>query len=255
MSAFYSQVARFYDAETGDKTDDLIMYSRLAEESSGGILDVGCGTGRVMIHLAQQGHHVHGIDNDRAMLERFAQKIDQLPSLRGQLSIIHADALTHPWTREFSLILLSYHVLMQFHEQEEQITLLENLRRCLAPQGMLVIDLPNAGPAFASEDTDALTFERSFIDPQTGHLIMLQTISFLDRATQILSIDWFYDEIDGDGVVRRLIAPHRLRYFFRSEIQLLLERCGYALSAVCGDTDGAPYEAESERMIVYATAV
>ena len=114
------------------------------------------------------------------------------------------------------------------------------------------MDLPNAGPAFAAEDSDALTLERSFLDPETGHMIMLHSVSCLDRATQMLTVEWIYDEIDGDGLVKRLIAPHRLRYFFLSELRLLLERCDFDLRAVHGDTDGSPYDADSERMIAHA---
>ncbi len=255
MSAFYSRVARFYDAENSDKTDDLALYCRLAASAEGGVLDVGCGTGRVLIYLAQEGHQVHGIDNDRAMLDRLEQKLKLLPQLRERIAYEHGDVLTHKWERDFGLILLTYNALMHFHEQEEQIALLQTLRPCLAPAGIIVIDLPNAGPIFASEDTDALTHERSFLDPESGHLVMLQSLSFLDRATQMLRVEWIYDEISGEGTVTRLIAPHRLRYFFLSELRLLLERCGFALSAVYGDTEGAPYDAESERMIVHAVAV
>lgn len=252
MSAFYTAVARFYDAENGDKTDDLAMYSRLAAETKGGILDVGCGTGRVLVHLAQAGHIVHGIENDRAMLDRLEQKLASSPHLRDNISHVHGDVLTHHWSREFSLILLTYNVLMHFQEQEEQIALLRNLRGCLSADGKMVIDLPNAGLAFASEDTDALNLERRFLDPETGHLIMLQSLSYIDRARQVLSVEWIYDEIDGEGVVRRLIVPHRLRYFFLPELRLLLESCGLSLLTVHGDTEGAPYDAESERMIVHA---
>ena len=75
MSAFYSTVARFYDAENRDKTDDLALYSRLAAECEGGILDVGCGTGRVLIHLAgEAGYRVCGIDNDSRMLARLLER-------------------------------------------------------------------------------------------------------------------------------------------------------------------------------------
>lgn len=253
MSAFYATVARFYDAENHDKTDDLAMYSRLAVENRGDILDVGCGTGRVLIHLAQEGHRVFGIDNNPRMLAQLERKLERLPPLRDKITAIQADVLRHDFDRGFGLILLTYNALMHFREQERQIALLGRLRSWLDPDGKLVIDLPNAGPVFASEDTDSLTLERVFLDDESGHMIMLQSVSALNRAAQLLHVDWIYDEIDGDGAVKRHLAPHTLRYFFLPELRLLLERCGFALEKVCGDTEDGEYVADSERMIVYAS--
>lgn len=254
MSAFYSAVARFYDAETGDKTDDLALFSRQARAHPGAILDVGCGTGRVLIHLADEGHAIHGIENDPAMLERLEQKLQRQPHLRERISTVRADAQTHDFDRQFSLILLSYNALMHFKAPASQLALLTNLRRCLAAGGALIIDLPNAAPAYADENSDALTWERNFLDPASGRLVMLQSVSWLDRAAQLLNVDWIYDEIDGDGVVRRLIASHELRYFFLAELRLLLDQCRFQIYAVHGDHAGGKYVDESERMIVFASA-
>ena len=252
MSAFYSTVARFYDAENRDKTDDLALYSRLASQHRGDILDVGCGTGRVLLHLAQEGHRAFGIDNDPRMLARLEAKLQRLPQMRERVSFVQADVLRYEYERSFSLILLTYNALMHFREQERQISLLQRLRSWLGEGGALLIDLPNAGPVFASEDTDTLTLERTFLDDESGHMIMLQSVSVLDRATQEMHIDWIYDEIDGDGLVKRHLAPHQLRYFFLPELRLLLERCRFTIERVCGDAEDGPYLADSERMIVYA---
>ena len=252
MSAFYSAVARFYDAENADKTDDLYLYSRLALQYPGEILDVGCGSGRILIHLAQAGCKICGIDNSRAMLDLFEIKLERQPHLRQRIETIEADVRNCAFERDFSLILLSYNLLMHFLEQAEQIALLSQLRKWLSADGRLVIDLPNPGPIFASQDTDVVSLERKFLDPASGELIMLQSVSYLDRSTQILDIEWIYDAIDGDGVVRRRIVPHKLRYFFLPELRLLLERCGFGVDAVYGDTELGDYDAESPRMIVLA---
>lgn len=252
MSAFYTSVARYFDAENADKTDDLELYSQLAAQFPGEILDVGCGTGRVLLHLAEQGHNVCGIDNNQAMLALLDHKLKSLPQLRQFIDVVAADVLTHEFQRKLGLILLSYNALMHFREQDMQIALLRRLRDWLAVGGRLVIDLPNAGPVFASPDTEAMTLERTFLDKETGQLVMLQSVSYLDRATQMLDVEWIYDVIDGDGSVKRTIVPHKLRYFFLPELKLLLERAGLALDAVYGDTDQSDYDADSERMIVLA---
>lgn len=255
MSAFYTTVARFYDAETSSRTDDLQLYSQLAEEYGEPILDVGCGTGRVLLHLAQEEYRVHGVDNNPEMLARLDTKLKAYPHLRQYVTYTEGDILKFAPDEKYALILLTYNALMHFHEQEKQIALLKRLRGLVADDGLLVIDLPNAGETFATQDSDAVLLDRTFIDEDTGHLIMLHSVSYLDRTTQLLRVQWIYDEVTADGTVKRLVAPHILRYYFYPEIALLLQLTGFEAAEVYGGTDEEPFEDGCERMVVYARPV
>jgi SAM-dependent methyltransferase len=255
MSAFYEIVARYYDAETSAKTDDLIMYSELAEQYGAPILDVGCGTGRVLLHLAQEGYQVHGVDDSKQMLVRLQNKLNAMPHLAENITYDQADILTYRAPQPFSMILLTYNALMHFHTQEVQIQLLQTLRTMLADDGLLVIDLPNAGETFATQDTDSLILDRTFIEPESGHMVMLQSVSYLDRTTQLLRAQWIYDELQPDGTVKRLFVPHVLRYYFYPEMQLLLEKAGFAVEVVYGDTEQGDFEDGCERMVIYARPI
>lgn len=252
---FYATIARYYDAEHTDKTDDLILYSELASAYDGPMLDVGCGTGRVMFHLAQEGYMVHGIDSEYAMLERAKIKLSAFSHARDKLRFHHGDVLTYEFETTFKLIALSYNALMHFHEQETQIALLKRLRQCIDADGLLVIDLPNAGEAFGSPDSDTITLERTFIDSETGHLVMQQATSYLDRAEQLMRVNWIYDEVTEDGTLKRTLAPVLFRYFFAAEIRLLLQIAGFDVDEIYGSPDRDPFEDGCERMIVIAKPV
>ncbi|NWF68992.1 MAG: class I SAM-dependent methyltransferase [Chloroflexi bacterium] len=257
MSGFYSTIARYYDAENSDKSDDLAFYSALAAEHGGPLLEIGCGTGRVLLHLAQEGHNAHGIDKDGAMLERAQHKRAALPpDLRENIVLYQGDVLrTDEIHERYKLILLSYNMLTHFQQQEQQSALLKRLRAWLRDDGLLVIDLPNPAPVFASADSDALTLERTFIEPESGHLVMQQSVSTLDRARQLLHVTWVYDEISADGTLKRTFAPVVFRYYFLAELRLLLQAAGFAVDTVYGDCDGGDYDETSERLIVLAAPV
>ena len=252
MSGFYSAIAHYYDAENTDKTDDIGLYLALAEKYGGPILEVGCGTGRVMIPLAQKGYEVHGVDSVRAMLDIAEGYCSASPVLTANMVLHHGDVLTYDLDKTFPLVLVPYNGLMHFRDQITQIAVLERLRNWTAQGGLLVLDLPNAGDVFATQETDSVMYERTFLEPRTGHMVMQQSVSYLDRVEQLLSVTWIYDEITGDGLVKRIIVPHVLYYYFYSELKLLLERTGFEVEAVYGDTENAPYEDGCERMIVFA---
>ncbi len=251
-AAFYNTIARYYDAENEQMLDDLPFYSNLAEDHGDPILDIGCGTGRVTFHLAAEGYTVHGLDHSRAMLERAERKLRGRADLRDFATFFQGDVLDYAFTARYKLILLPYNAFMHFHTPQTQRQVLARLAACLAPDGVIVFDLPNAAEAFTTQEDSAVTLERSFVEPESGNYVMQQSVSTLHRAEQIQHITWIYDEIGADSLLRRTVAPLTLRYVFPAELDLLLELCGLARLEQFGDYDGAPFAEGSPRLIVLA---
>src|SRR5258708_13024466 len=176
---FYNTIARYYDAENEDMTDDLDVYSELAEQTGAPILDVGCGTGRVLLHLALQGHRVAGIDTSAAMLDRARRKLNNRVDLEGLVMLYEGNVLDHPLPEQYPLILIPYNGLMHFRTTADQLALLRHMADCLTPDGLLVIDLPNAGETFATVDDSAVTLDRTFFDRASGPFVILQYLHTL----------------------------------------------------------------------------
>lgn len=248
----YEIIARFYDPENADLTDDLALYSELASEIGGPVLDMGCGTGRVMFHLAQEGYRTVGVDLSEAMLRRGRRKLDALANLKPLVTFVYGDALTADLPGPFNLIIVPYNTFMHFGGQPNQIAALRHARDLLAEDGQLVLDLPNAGEMFGTQDTGAVVLERSFIEPESGHLVMQQSVSTVDRAAQYLHITWIYDEIGENGVVQRTTVPQALRCVLLGEMDLMLAAVGLSRVEVYGDYNRSPFEDGCPRMIVLA---
>jgi SAM-dependent methyltransferase len=249
---FYNTIARYYDAENESMTDDFELYDVLAEKIGEPILDIGCGTGRVMLSLASGGYAVVGIDSAKEMLARGERKLKGRSDLRDLATFVLGDALRYDFKQTFKLILLPYNALMHFTDLVTQRRLIHHLATFLDEDGLMVFDLPNAGESFAIPDDGAVTLERHFIEPETGHRVMQQSVSEIDRTTQIQSITWIYDEIGPNNVVQRTLAPLTLRYVFPAELDLLLEIEGLHKVDSYGDYDLSPFEDGCARMIVLA---
>jgi hypothetical protein len=168
------------------------------------------------------------------------------------VKFVHGDALNVALAERFKLIIVPYNGFMHFNAQADQLAALRHFHDLLADDGWLVMDLPNAGDAFGTLDDSALVLERMFTEPESGHLVMQQSMSTLDRVSQQLGVTWIYDEIMDDGAVHRTLAPLLLRYVFAGEMDLLLAAAGFEPVETWGDYERAPFMDGSERMIVLA---
>lgn len=254
----YATLARYYDLENADFTDDLDFWLALAEAYGGPILELGCGTGRVLLPLARRGHAVTGVDHSPEMLARLEAKLAVARSLRGPGGtlaaprLLTADFASFQAPGPFQLALMPFNTFMHLLTLDAQTAALTNIRRHLASGAALVLDLINPGEAYAAQE-QGLTLERVFPD---GEQTVQQFSSLtLDRAAQLAHIVWLYDATAPDGVVRRSSVPLTLRYTFPGEMRLLLEKCGFALKHLYGDYDRSPFADGAPRMLVAAEAV
>jgi SAM-dependent methyltransferase len=247
----YSLLARYYDLENAAFTEDLEFWIELAEEHGSPVLELGCGTGRVLLPLAQRGFAVTGVDNSPEMLARLNEKL-LLGRLKAAPVIVEADVATFSLDTRFVLALMPFNTLMHALTPQAQIVTLTNIRRHVQPGAVLALDVINPVQAYAANE-QGLTLERTFSDG--AHTVQQFSQLTLDRAAQLAHITWLYDSVGPEGGVRRTTVPLTLRYIFPGELRLLLERCGFTLTHLYGDYDRSPFADSSARMLVIAKAI
>jgi SAM-dependent methyltransferase len=222
---------------------DVDFYRRLAHETGGPVLDVGCGTGRVAEALAADGLEVVGVDLSAPMLRLAARRVERLTAdVAARLTFRQADMTTLALEREFGLIVAPFRVFQFLLTAEAQRQGLGALRRHLRPDGRLVLDLfdplldrvvpAGAFPSRAGELTH----------PSTGNRVTWEvTARHPDPANQLIDEEWTAVELGPSGeVVRTETERLVLRWSLRSEMRLLFELTGLEVVADYGDFHGGP---------------
>jgi len=244
----YDPFARWYDLFYAEFDDDFWMYQNFAGPAGTRVLEIGAGTGRVAIPLAQAGGAVTGIDTSAAMLAIGRDKIAQA-GIADRVTLVQADMRAFDLGAHFDLAIVPINTFMHNLTLDDQLAALASIKRHLAPHGRLVIDLFNPDPN--SPDDRRLVLHRS--RPGAGGQPVLQfTVRSIEWEKQLSSVTFIVDEPDERGYIRRTVFPFQMRFLFRNEVELLLRQAGFALEAVYGSYDLDPFEAGAEKMIVVA---
>ncbi|MBE2239735.1 MAG: class I SAM-dependent methyltransferase [Caldilineaceae bacterium] len=250
--ATFDRFARFYDDDYRNYDDDIAAIAMLAEECDGPILELGCGTGRVLLPLAAAGHRVTGVDISPALLARAAAKLNQ-QGLASGAQLVEADLRTCDLPqKEFAFAFCTSNTLMHFTTAAEQTAVLRNAARHLRPGGRLLVDLfnPDLPRLFAVDGLMELADR--WQDVQTGAEVLKWSVRTLDLAEQRQETLFIYEEIFADGCTQRTACPFTLRFLWRSEAELMLQLAGLLVEEVWGDFEGAPYAGDSEHLILIA---
>jgi SAM-dependent methyltransferase len=136
-----SATAIWHDVECGSYEADLSLWEELAERHGGPVLELGCGTGRVALHLARRGHRVIGLDRDAALLTALASRGKGLP-----LSALEADARAFELEAPVSLALAPTHLLQLLADSGERAECLRCIAAGLRPGGLLAAAIIEAMP-------------------------------------------------------------------------------------------------------------
>ena len=252
-----AELAAIYDAIYADRDDAGFWQAMAAAAGGGPILELGCGTGRVLLPLARAGYEITGLDLSAQVLERCGAKLQsEPPEVGDRVRLLRADMTSFDLGRRFAAIICPFAGFQQLRTVEQQLACLERCRSHLLPHGRLVLDLPNPDPApaeYARDEPEEGEATAQLVDWTDGRRIRWwMTVIYYDRSQQCNECEVTYEISEADGASRRLTETIALRYTFRFELEHLLVRAGFRVVALYGDYDRSPFADGSPAMIVVA---
>lgn len=226
--------------------EDLPFWLDLAQQYGGPVLELGCGTGRVTLPLAQAGLDVIGIDYDREMLA-FLQR--SIGSAASRITIFQANMASFHLARKFPLILLPCNTLSSLDELDRK-GVFERVAAHLSPEGVFAASLPNPVLLADMPATGPEEVEDEFLHPLTGNPI--QVSSTWQRTKKYFKLTWHYDLLLPDGSVERNSIQTRHTLHSLDAYTTELEQAGLSLLASWGDFDRSVYNDDAPSLILMA---
>ncbi|HEU5219637.1 MAG TPA: class I SAM-dependent methyltransferase [Gemmatimonadales bacterium] len=245
MSDEYAAIAELYDHVIAYRDrPDVAFFVEAAREAGSPVLELGSGTGRVLIPVARAGVEIVGLDASPSMLAVCRERLEQEPeSVRQRAGLVEGDMRSFDLPRKFTLAMLPFRPFQHLVSVSDQLACLGCIHRHLVPGGRLILDLFNPsldalvnrplgeevpeGPGFSMPDGRRVT--RSF--RIAGH----------DRATQVNQVELIYHLTHEDGREERLVQAFAMRYLFRYEAEHLLARAGFEIEHVYAGYDRSAY--------------
>ncbi len=255
-SASYDAIPRFgelYDAIPAYLArTDIDFYVDTAKRTGGPVLELGCGTGRVLLPIARAGIRIDGVDGSQLMLDRCREKLAKEPAdVRERVSLQLRDGAEFSSPTKYPLVIAPFRVFQQLVTVEHQLAFLAAAARHLAPGGWFVFDVFN--PSFRALSMDRSgesvdTPEFTLADGRTlKRTARVPNVRWLDQVSEI---ELIYYVTEPGKVTKRYVQGLELRWYTRAELDHLLARTGLRATAVYGNFDrSAPTDVSPEFVI------
>ena len=241
----YLSIAELYDYVVPYRNrPDVAFFVEAAKESGGPVLEVGCGTGRVLIPTAQAGVEIVGLDLSPHMLEVCRGRLKaESEEVRSRVQLVQGDMRQFELSRTFRLVTLPFRPFQHLTTVEDQLACLGCICRHLAEAGRLILDIFNPSLESLARQNfgEEISEEPEFSMPDGRRVIRRHKIVSRDAANQINYVELIYYLTHPNGRQERLVQAFPMRYLFRFEAEHLLARAGFEVEQLYADYDKSPY--------------
>lgn len=243
---FQGFFAEFFD-RLHEECEDAEIYTALLKSYGNKILELGSGTGRIVIPLAKAGYQVTGIEYEPDMIAVMEQK--NYP--RNRLKVIRADARCFSLDEQFDVILLSCNFLNHFPDAEEVVSILSCCKKHLTADGRVIIDCSAPDTDFmvrTNGEEEILTFST-----ENSSEIKDCFRPRYDFLNQIENDTIRLEEWKDGILLRESYTEERLTWYYPREIRSLIREAGMrivwesSILSPCGEL--RPITADSCSMV------
>jgi len=251
----YAFIADLYDhVSLYRDRPDVGFFVDAALEAGSPVLEVGCGTGRVLIPTARAGVDIAGLDLSPHMLAVCRERIrDEPAAVQSRVRLIEADMRTFDLGRVFTLVTIPFRSFQHLLTVDDQLSCLASIHRHLVEGGALILDVfnPSLDALVNRPLGEEIAGEPVFHMPDGRRVVRRYKVVNHDRFNQINDFELVYYVDHPDGREERLVHAFRLRYLFRFEAEHLLARAGFAIEHLYADYDRSEYASKYPGELVF----
>ena len=257
-------IAQLYDLEYSGagvfaarpgRTRDVDFFVEYSRNSGGETLELGCGTGRVLIPTAAAGCAITGLDFSDSMLKRCSQNLAAQPAaVQSHARLVRGDMTNFDLGKQFALVTIPFRPFQHLVSVAEQKACLNCVGKHLMPGGRLVFDVfnPRLDRLYDTKyQTEIEDMPETTLGDGRRFRRANRTAAF-HRDEQYNDVELIYYITYPDGRTQRLVQSFPMRYVFRYEMEHLLELCGFQIAEMFGDFDKSSYVSDSPEMIFVA---
>ena len=253
----YKFVAEFYDEVYGRvRNKDIDFYVQYSKLAAGKTLELGCGTGRILLPIAVSGCNITGLDLSTYMLAKCQAKLNEQPSdVQARVKLIQGNMTSFVTGERYSLVTTPFRAFQHLISVEQQQSCLGCIRQHLISDGLWILDLFNPFPPALVDDPKYRAETEDFPEIQLRDgrtLRRTHRITDFHRNLQYNEVELIYYVSNPDGKTERFVHAFPMRYFFRYEMEHLLNLCGFTVVDLYGDFDKSAFSDSSPEMIFVA---
>ena len=241
----------------GTLQGDVEWYRSKALESGGPVLELGAGTGRVTIPIAEAGVRVSAVEIDAGMLDRLRQKVAALPGeARSRVTVHQADMRSFALDEQYALVIIPFRAFLHNLTRDDQLATLRRAHAHLRPGGELALNMFHPSLEYMAANAGAYTGVwrwRNTVTLQDGRFVVYSEASRYDTVRQRLKSMIRTEEFGTDGSLLRTNMMHlELAYLYSHDIARLLDESGFEPPRISGDFHGRAFERDGDELVVEA---
>jgi SAM-dependent methyltransferase len=250
----YVVTAKYYDGAYSAKHDlvDLPFYLELAERSPGPVLEIACGTGRVLLPIARKGIEVHGVDNSRPMLTILkASLADEPQEVRQRVTLHEGDMRDFRLGKRYPLVIIPFRAMQHMHTVQDQISALRTAALHLGDGGFLAFDVfyPKFDVLNSGIGEEVAEMEWSPSSNSEEVVRRYFRKESVDKINQIFYFTFIYRTLRAGGLIREETEAFQLSYFTYPHLRALFLLAGLEVVAEYGSFARTPLDNTAEQMI------
>ncbi|MBU1050642.1 class I SAM-dependent methyltransferase [Candidatus Bipolaricaulota bacterium] len=249
-----AEAARYYDLNP-NVFDDIPFYMAHLPGSDARVLELGCGTGRVSLPLAEKCGFLYGLDLSEAMLDLCREKIVIAKLSRSRIVVEHGDITNYALNTQFDLIIAPFRVIQNLETDDQLDGLFHCIRAHLAPQGRCILNVfhPNRPREELlrtwATDEEKLAWE---VKREGERMTCHDARRRLVKEPLVVYPELIYRRWREEEMLEEVILPIPMRCYYPQEFLDLIRSAGFTITGSWGGYASEPYGQGKELVVEFS---